>query len=119
VLEDPVGAAGGGFETAGCAVAGGVDAVFVEKVYHSDNTSDINAREVADTSALVGRSLQSRELMLGNFASADGIVVVFVSPREDVDIFVGVIILIALAKAVEGTSKDARSEKDGGENGGG
>jgi hypothetical protein len=89
------------------------------RTHHSDNTGDINAREVADTSTLVGRSLQSRELMLGNFASADGIVVVFVSPREDVDIFVGVIILIPLAKAVEGTSKDARSEKDGGENGGG
>lgn len=33
MLEDPVGAAGGGFETAGCAVAGGVDAVFVIEVY--------------------------------------------------------------------------------------
>ena len=33
MLEDPVGAASGGFETAGCAVAGGVNAVFVEKVY--------------------------------------------------------------------------------------
>lgn len=119
MLEDPVGAAGGGFETAGCAVAGGVDAVFVVEVYHGDNTSDINAREVADTSAIIGRGLQTRELMLGNFAFADGIVVVFVSPREDVDILVGVIILIALAKAVERTSKDARSEKDGGENGGG
>jgi len=119
MLEHPVGTAGGGFEATGCAVAGGVDAVFVVEVDHSDHTCDINAGEISHASTLVRGCLQSRKLMLGDFPSANSVVIVLVPTRKDVDIVVGVIILIALAKAVEGTSKDARSEKDGGKNGGG
>ncbi len=55
--------------------------------------------------------------MLGNLPFADGIVVVPVSARKDVDIVVGIIVLIALAEAVEGTGKDAGCKNHGGKNG--
>jgi len=79
VLEYPVGAGLGSLEAASCAVAGIVDAVAEEEIDFGDNTSDIDAREVSDTSTLVGRSLEVWELVLGDLPFADGVVVILVS----------------------------------------
>jgi len=79
VLEHPVSAGLGSLEAASCAVAGIVDAVAKEEVDFGDNTGDIDAREVSDTSTVVGRSLEVWELVLGDLPSADGVVVILVA----------------------------------------
>ena len=119
MLEHPVGAGCWGLETFGGAVAGVVDAIFVEEVDHGHDAGDVDAGEVADAAAVVRGGLKGRELMFGHFALADGVVVVLVSGREDVDVMVGVIVLVALADALKRSSEDAGCEDESGENGGG
>jgi len=107
VLEDPVGAGCRGLETALCAVAGIVDSVAEEEIDFGDNTSDIDAGEVSDASTIVGRCLEVGELVLGDLPLADGVIVVLVARWENVDVGVGVVVvLIAYAKALEGGTKD-------------
>jgi len=79
VLEHPVGTGLGSLEAASCAVAGIVDAVAEEEIDFGDNTSDIDAREVTDTSTLVGRSLEVWELVLSDPPFADGVIVILVA----------------------------------------
>jgi len=74
VLEDPVGAGLWAVEAGNGAVAGRVDAILAVEVDHGHDTSDIDAREVSHTSAIVGWSLELRELVLGDLALADGVV---------------------------------------------
>jgi len=56
------------------------------QVDHGNDTGDVDALEVSNTSSIVGWSLELRELSLGDLALADGIVIVLVGVGEDVDI---------------------------------
>lgn len=117
VLEYPVGAGFRAVETLSCAVAGGVDAVFEVEVDHCDDAGDVDALEVADAAAVVGGGLELGEFGLGDFSLADGPVVVFVCAGEDVDVAVGVVVLVAAAEAGQGGSEDGggeESREDGG-----
>jgi len=117
MLEYPVGAALWAVETLSCAVAGGMDAVFEVEVDHGDDTSDVDALEVAHAAAVVAWGLELRELGLGDLSLADGPVVVFVCAGEDVDVAVGVVVLVAAAEAGQGGSEDGggeESREDGG-----
>lgn len=119
MLEYPVGAAFWGLEAAGCAVAGIVDTVPEEEIDLGHNAGDVDAGEVANTSAIIGGGLEARELMLGDLSSADGIVVVGITAGEHVDISVAVIVLIADAEALESGTENGGRQEEGGENGGG
>lgn len=79
VLEHPISAGLGSLKAASCAVAGIVDAVAEEEIDFGDNTSDIDTREVSDTSTIVGRSLEVWELVLGDLPFADGVIVILVA----------------------------------------
>jgi len=117
MLEYPVGAALWAVETLSCAVAGGMDAVFEVEVDHGDDTSDVDALEVAHAAAVVAWGLELRELGLGDLSLADGPVVVFVCAGEDVDVAVGVVVSVAAAEAGQGGSEDGggeESREDGG-----
>jgi len=119
VLVDPVGAGGGVVETLCGAVAGAVDAVFEVEVLHRHDARDVDAGKVADAAAVFGWGLEERELMLGDLALADGVVVVLVVGGEDVDVSVGIIILIADFVGREGSRDDCGGDGQDGENGGG
>jgi len=117
MLEYPVGAALWAIETLSCAVAGGVDAIFEVEVDHGDDAGDVDALEVAHAAAVVGGGLELGEFGLGDLSLADGPVVVFVCAGEDVDVAVGVIVLVAAAEASQGGSEDGggeESREDGG-----
>jgi hypothetical protein len=116
VLEDPVGAGFWSVEALGGTVAGGVDAILEVEVHHRNDTGDVNALEVTDASAVVGRSLEVWELALRNFALADCPVVVVVKARKDVDVRVGVIAVVTHA---EGSCENGGGKSQDGENGGG
>jgi hypothetical protein len=105
VFEDPVGAGLGFLEAGADTVAGGVDAIFVVEIDHGHDTSDINAREVADAATIIRRGLQLRELALGDLSLADGVVVVVISRWENVDVGV-VIVAIVTTILTKWPSKD-------------
>jgi len=98
MFEDPVCAGEGAVETGCCAVAGRVDAVFVEEVDHRDDAGHVDAGEVADAAAVVGWCGEVGEAVLGDAAFADGIVGVGIAGREDVDVCVGVVVAVAGAE---------------------
>jgi hypothetical protein len=100
VLKDPISTGLRTVETSSGTVAGRVDAILVVKVDHGNDTSDIDALEVTNTSSILGWCLELRELPLGNLALADGVVIVLVVAGEDVDVAV-----VATIASV-GTSKD-------------
>jgi len=79
VLEDPIGTGLGPFKTSNGAVTGRVDSILVVEVDHGNDTSDVNSREITDTSSVVAWCLQLRELVLGDFTLANGVVVIFVT----------------------------------------
>jgi len=106
VLEDPVGAGSWMLETGCSAVAGAVDAVLEEEVDGGRDTCDIDAGKVANTPTIVGGGLQVREALLGDLAAADGVVIIFVVAGEDVDVLVGVIVLVADFEGGEGSCDD-------------
>jgi len=117
VFIDPVGACFRTIQTSNGTVAGGVDAILVVKVDHGNDTSDVDAPEVADTSSIVGWCLELREFPLRDLALADSVVVVLVAAGEDVDIAVAVIAVVASVLA-EWASKDRGGKSEDGENGG-
>lgn len=117
MFENPVGAGFGTFQTSSGAVAGRVDAILVVKVDHGNNTSDVDAPEIADTSSIVGWCLELREFALRDLVLADSIVVVPVVAGEDVDIPVAFIVIVAFVLA-EWTSEDRGGKSEDGENGG-
>jgi len=86
VFENPVGTSFGSIQTLSGAVAGRVDAIFVIQVDHGNDTGDVDAVEVSNTSSIVRWSLELREHPLGDLALADGVVIVLVGAGEDVDI---------------------------------
>jgi hypothetical protein len=94
VLEDPVGTSLGSLEAGADTVAGVVDAILVVEIDHGHDTSDINAREVADAATIIRWSLQLRERVLGDLSLADGVVVVVISRWEDVDVGIVVIVIV-------------------------
>lgn len=112
MFEYPVGARERTIETGGCAVAGGVDAVFVEEVDHRHNTRHIDSREVADAAAFVGWCAEVGETVLGDIALADGVLGIGVVGGEDVEVGVGGIVEVAGA---EGTGEDGGEEEEGGD----
>jgi hypothetical protein len=117
MLEDPVGAGLGCVETLGCAVAGVVDAILEEEIDLRHDARDVDSAEIADAAAVVGGCLELWELMLGDLAAADGVVVVGVVAGEHVDIGVVIVVLIADAETFEGGAEDGGGEEEGGENG--
>jgi hypothetical protein len=76
VFENPVGTSFGSIQTLSGAVAGRVDAIFVIQVDHGNDTGDVDAVEVSNTSSIVRWSLELREHPLGDLALADGVVIV-------------------------------------------
>jgi len=56
-----------------------MDSVPEEEIDFSDDAGNIDAREVANAAAVVGGGLEVGELVLRDFAPADGIVVVSVA----------------------------------------
>jgi hypothetical protein len=117
VFEDPVGASLRTIQTSNGTVAGRVDAILVVKVDHGNDTSDVDAPEVADTSSIVGWCLELREFALGDLALADSVVVVLVAVGEDIDIAVAIIAIVASVLA-EWASEDRGGKSEDGENGG-
>jgi len=104
MLEHPIGAALWSFQTSCDTITGRIDAVAVEEVDHGDDARDVDAWEVADAATVVGGSGELGELVLGDFAAADGVVVVSVAGREDVDVGVVVVVLVAGAETEVGGS---------------
>jgi len=117
VFEDPVGARLRSLQTSTSTVAGRVDAILVVKVDHGNDTSDVDAPEVADTSSIVGWCLELREFAFRDLALADSIVVVLVVAGEDIDFAVAIIATVASVLA-EWASEDRGGESEDGENGG-
>jgi len=118
VLEDPVGASGWVVETLGSAVAGAFDTVLEVQVLHGHDPGDVDTGEVAHATSIRSGSLKLRELPLGDLARADSVVLVLVGAGE-VDVWVGVIILIADLVGRERRCHDGGGNSEDGENGGG
>jgi len=118
VLEHPIRAAGGRFEAARCAVAGTMYAVAEKKIDLGDDARHVDTGEVADTSAVIG-GLEVREVVLGDLPFADGVVGVAVAGGEDVDVVVGIVVLITDSEAFEGGAENSGAQKECGEEGGG
>jgi len=71
MLEDPVRAAGGTREAGGDAVAGAVDAIFVEEVCLCYDACHVDALVVAHAAAVVAGGGKVGELVLVYFVAAD------------------------------------------------
>lgn len=117
VLEHPVGAGFWCIEALSCAIAGVVDAVLEEKIDLGHDAGDVDAAEVANASTVIGRCLETGELMLGDLSFADRVVVIGISTWEHVDISVVIIILITDAETLESGTEDGGGEEEGRENG--
>lgn len=57
-------------------------------------------------------------MVFGDLSLADGVVVICITAGEDVDISVGVVVLIANAETLEGGTEDGGREEEGGKDGG-
>jgi hypothetical protein len=99
VFIDPVGARLWAIQTSNGTVAGRVDAILVVKVDHGNNTGDVDAPEVTDTSSIVGWCLELREFPLRDLALADSVVIVLVVVGKDIDILVAIIAIVAAVLA--------------------
>ena len=117
VFEDPVGASLRTIQTSNGTVAGRVDAILVVKVDHGNDTSDVDAPKVADTSSIVGWRLELRELPLRDLALADSVVVVLVVAGEDVELAVAIIATVTSVLA-EWASENRGGDSEDGESGG-
>jgi len=95
VLEYPVCARRWAIQASCSAVAGTFDAVLEEEIDGGYNSCHVDAGVVADAATFAGWSLEVWEALLGDPAAADGEVVVAVSGRKDIEIAVGVIVLLA------------------------
>jgi len=114
MLEHPIRTTRRSVEAASGAVAGGMDPVASEEVYLCYDAGDVDAWEVTHAAAIIRGGLELRELVLGDLSAADGVVVVGVASWEDVDVGVGVVVLVTDAEAAEGAAEDGGGEEEGG-----
>ncbi len=91
----PVGAGGWIVETLSSAVAGAVDAVLEVQVLHGHDPGDVDTRKVAHAASIPSGSLELGKVRLSDLALADSILLVLIGAGKEVDVWVGVIILIA------------------------
>jgi len=99
MLEHPSGTSGRAIETSRNAVAGVFDTILKEEVDSGYDTCHVNTGVVADASTVTGWSLEGWEALLGDFAAADSEVAIAFSGREDVDVVIRVIVLVAKLEA--------------------